>query len=902
MNLPLENSKPVKCDCPNKRMISAEPVCTPAENFGILRVPVLDVCRNLASDDGEGAVHDRRERITENKMAEDKELEKESLNKNGSLGESKAANDSSLDWLKSNSAKEDSSVNGISGVHDSDVAQYGKEMDCVKGNEVLETDTTNDIDQTSGSSRELNSDKSETPKEKTGDEKKTETAEVLEESVDEVKTTASSVSEVSAGKKAENKDNNTGVDDGEKEHGSVECGKPEVKEENVSVDTDIAKYSRPWLCEQKTVNHGMNSTRDDLTCSSNVRQIDGESSHIRKFKCKTYNPEFEKTVKRNKENLMKFAETLYKCTLCMTIPSVLTSKESFLNHVHQHHLSQGEFFNTCRICSLKFRTEEDLKEHTASSHAESSKSASCNQSCDQIGSDVIESHDQENDSNNDSDSDSSGHRQYRAKVLKRTKPVHDFENPKQLVDHTGIETWNGSLDLSKKTPNECEVADSKISAQNTPKKDVNDINIKQITEQIIKSDVQCRNQSSDAPGNNFPFVPSFTPEFGKYTKLVREGGNIVYFCQICNWRSPIKTTFQAHCNMTSHKNKVANAENPDRVEKMASDTKSLKSSDNEKTTKLENNQSHKKHWPHSEANYGPKFPDQSLFYNYIVQARGMNPGQARTPVVSPFGIRNASMFDSAQRMAYKRLGDYPMNLAVKKRKRLHGNGIGIHRTVDSESDEEQNGELSRDVHKSSPSMALLRNRLLGSGYSNMSGGNKDGIGGDSKQVITCDLADTCGSVDLSKVKKEHGDKGKASERSSPLNMVKCDKMNDKNNLHKSVEHSPRLYKCHACSFEYSRIEEYERHFEKVHKSVLGNMLQAGSPDLRFPGSVMWTHSGAGIQHWMEAGSRAWEEKHSSSVQEGKLEGTRGKGVDGTECEMGENWRVQKLKELLPGKN
>jgi hypothetical protein len=65
-------------------------------------------------------------------------------------------------------------------------------------------------------------------------------------------------------------------------------------------------------------------------------------------------------------------------------------------------------------------------------------------------------------------------------------------------------------------------------------------------------------------GSNIITSPGYTPEFGKYTKLVREGGNIVYFCQVCNWKSQIKSHFQIHCQGKAHVEKLNSAEHDEK--------------------------------------------------------------------------------------------------------------------------------------------------------------------------------------------------------------------------------------------------------------------------------------------------------------------------------------------------
>ena len=876
-------------------MISAQPAYATPEDFGILKIPVLNVYRNFAEPkevndnmDGEeleraeaddGGVREIVNETTNNETGERIEPTEDPVKRDSDTGEmvsDEPGND------ETNEVKEEEK--DIDGVDMKEVNQSeGATADNDTVNECMKTEVIGQMEL--DVQRTIETTVNGIKQEAQDDDENNSEVDRNEEIADRGKVEPSDCRGISENSRRENRDMDQCVP------------------QDLDSREPITHYSRPWMNDTAGVVNDRVQVKD---CPDVLRKTGGltetEEHNHEKFKCKSYNPEFEKTVKRNRENLMKFAEMLYKCKLCLSIPSILTSKESFLNHVKEHHLTHGEFIHICHSCSLKFRTEEDLKEHVTKSHTGSGV-VSCDQTGNDIGSHHI-SHDQDNESNNDSDSDSSGHRQFRAKTAKRSKPVHDFENPKQLVDHTGIETWNGSLDLSKKALQETEIKDVKSRPVSTPKKEVSDITIKQITEQIIKSDVQCRNQN-EKPGHKLPFIPSSTPEFGKYTKLVREGGNIVYFCQICNWKSPIKTTFQVHCNMTSHKNKVANAGNSDNTDKSTADSKMPKSGEHKDKcsnslvkSMPENCLNQSLPWSSQDAgSYGQKFPDQSLFYNYIVQSRGVTQGRDRTPVVSPYANRNANVFQSAKQQTYKRSIENPVDLALKKKRRSHKLMEGGQRMPESDSDEDRDRESGKEYLKQSQNTALLRNKL----FAPMNERARH-FNGDMNGNLEND-----GSIDLSVVKRDiNYEKREIAQRSSPLNPVKTLDAIDSHISHhnhyigKPMDPNQRFSKCHACSFEYSKIEEYERHFDKVHKSLLGNMLHAGSADIRFPASMMWP-SNAGIQSWMETGTQMWQEKHAGPVVEGKPEPARVKGSDGVECEMGENWRVQKLKELLPGK-
>ncbi|XP_064649910.1 uncharacterized protein LOC135501625 [Lineus longissimus] len=74
------------------------------------------------------------------------------------------------------------------------------------------------------------------------------------------------------------------------------------------------------------------------------------------------------------QRMMQFAEILYKCKLCTSLPSILTSKDNFLMHVKDFHLkgNSADDFD-CDDCDLKFRTLEDLKLHFRVCHGSCEK-------------------------------------------------------------------------------------------------------------------------------------------------------------------------------------------------------------------------------------------------------------------------------------------------------------------------------------------------------------------------------------------------------------------------------------------------------------------------------------------------------------------------------------------------
>ena len=291
--------------------------------------------------------------------------------------------------------------------------------------------------------------------------------------------------------------------------------------------------------------------------------------------------EIDRAFSESVDNIMNFAEILYKCTLCTSLPSIMTSKTSFVSHVKGQHFNRN--LKSCSECSLTFETEEDLNAHSRMSHrAERSPREEGRSS--PPGTKV----------RGFQERSSSKKLAYSPQEME----ADTFECCVNLIDGNGKCEKNPHLDLSNresmqndiinrssvfpgekplncmfkpKGPSMPEVVESSPQPENRPKVNIeyglessirqhpctnNLTRIHAVADQILAV-----NSTRYKPtGNDMIFSPGYTPEFGKFTKLVREGGNIVYFCQVCNWKSQIKSHFQAHCQGKAHKEKLKCAE------------------------------------------------------------------------------------------------------------------------------------------------------------------------------------------------------------------------------------------------------------------------------------------------------------------------------------------------------
>ncbi|XP_013420312.1 uncharacterized protein LOC106180755 [Lingula anatina] len=239
------------------------------------------------------------------------------------------------------------------------------------------------------------------------------------------------------------------------------------------------------------------------------------------------------------DHCLKFAEILYKCTLCTSLPSILTSKESFVCHVKQLHFVGSVAGPTCPSCNLTFNTRQDLDVHVSTSHPNSDL--------------VLRTHDLDSDprkSDPDPRSDvdleqghfsirsaktekSGGRRKKREGIQKRLsgfQEITDSEDESgddQLLIPSPRDTENNALlcKISKKSEG------WKISVKSSP-----------------SNHKGGGNDSKDAD------VP--TSEFGKYTQVIRSGIENTYICCLCDWKTTQNIAFQAHCSGVEHNTRL----------------------------------------------------------------------------------------------------------------------------------------------------------------------------------------------------------------------------------------------------------------------------------------------------------------------------------------------------------
>ncbi|KAL3870658.1 hypothetical protein ACJMK2_038705 [Sinanodonta woodiana] len=318
-----------------------------------------------------------------------------------------------------------------------------------------------------------------------------------------------------------------------------------------------------------------------------------------------------KTFCSSSENLMRFAEILYKCTLCTSLPSILTSKDNFLSHVKSMHLEHhNQTYRHCTQCALTFQTGEDLHAHMSCDHtgndtidvgscdfAENENQIPCPKTGKnfQRGSDEYtdkyfesctteskrskleqehmevddsvckENYTSESGFNSTSatfkgrcskHSDSNIHSDIKFQAFEEIQPHFTISHHgfvRKSEENTGLSSLENPIDYSVNCRRERQII-PKVD-KNQARVDVENLHGDGISKLQHLTNYMLKNIAT-----GIPMPTAFTPEFGKFTKLIREGGNIVYFCQVCNWKCPIKSNFQIHCDTEGHKYKVKMAE------------------------------------------------------------------------------------------------------------------------------------------------------------------------------------------------------------------------------------------------------------------------------------------------------------------------------------------------------
>ncbi|XP_076436569.1 LOW QUALITY PROTEIN: uncharacterized protein LOC143276068 [Babylonia areolata] len=269
------------------------------------------------------------------------------------------------------------------------------------------------------------------------------------------------------------------------------------------------------------------------------------------------------------DDLFKFAEILYKCSLCTTLPCILTSQSAFLRHVKEHHLAMQAAGHQCQNCHLHFQTHSDVQAHLSEAHCHpepeipvtvNDASTNISQQLTKLGNSPQPSCYHDDREKRDTEElirvdDRCCEQDWTHHAMEQSN-----DSQKNTTDDTDVDTKpqvcaNPRLSPSSSTPATLEYHSSNqhphrghVLSSGSP------------TSPPLHSQQTDPSRSPVFGGGNVPEMlhsfPSFTPEFGRYTKLIREGGRIVYFCQVCNVKCQVKAAFQVHCNGVRHHNAV----------------------------------------------------------------------------------------------------------------------------------------------------------------------------------------------------------------------------------------------------------------------------------------------------------------------------------------------------------
>ena len=273
----------------------------------------------------------------------------------------------------------------------------------------------------------------------------------------------------------------------------------------------------------------------------------------------------------HQERLMKFAQILYKCTLCTTLPSILTSRDTFLNHMKELHTSTAPGnVSTCHVCKISFGTKEDLETHHILTHRDNNQSE---------GSDILPQ---------------SSHGQ---RLHSHENGRDDFENTvlkdEQGIYHCPYCDWVSSLEvimrahLRRYHDNDEESLLSKSEEKKSPSfsKNLNDSHISIIIAhneewfhcklcniRARKDSLQAhcssdQHQSRVFNGHGNFMVPdddinsnneiqNLQEEFGEFTCTMNLDNMTFYYCQLCCFKTKLVLTFRNHCKSVDHKLKI----------------------------------------------------------------------------------------------------------------------------------------------------------------------------------------------------------------------------------------------------------------------------------------------------------------------------------------------------------
>ena len=437
------------------------------------------------------------------------------------------------------------------------------------------------------------------------------------------------------------------------------------------------------------------------------------------------------------------------------------------------------------------------------------------------------------------------------------------------VNKDGVTTGNGSIDLSLKSSQNSNriFKNEKPSSERNPNRNLPLLH--QITDQIVKSSTNNKGKFENL--RPFGFTPSYTPEFGKYTKLVREGGNIVYFCQVCNWKSPVKATFSVHCGIADHKRKVIMAERSEKGSASEIDISKLSKTLSNETNIVKTHDHDSKFRGVSQSKepvgWSPRGGASHL--SLLSEAPGFYLGSKDGPVKRNDFYPYKCLEERGN--SGQRKKKVVMN-SVRHQMRLKP------RWSDTDSDDDCDDQ-DDDINRSPVPKSNETHKLV---HAKEPECKTDFLSSQTAREM-------CADMDVTTIKKEVEDKdvdrlhsnsnthsviqedlGEPSEKKQKLSLhaeTSVQNLIDKHVV-ENIKHNTetlmfKLYQCHLCVFEYSDLSEFGKHFEEVHKSDI------------LPEKLDVDHS-----------QRKLGDRSSTGTPN---------------VELGENWRVQKLKDLLPGK-
>ena len=262
------------------------------------------------------------------------------------------------------------------------------------------------------------------------------------------------------------------------------------------------------------------------------------------------------------EHFMRFAEVLYKCMLCTSMPRILTSKANFLSHIYDTHISVKENLKPCSYCFLKFGTGEDLKAHVIIAHHDETTTG-------EGGGRVETKNPPEKKSETfDLDCDDLD----TSRDMSKGGQQIGTKNPSEIKSETfdlDCDDLDISKDLHKGDVSPKYSTPIPVSRGNRSLPPM-DSEIEPLKINLGEADTSCAsNIEENGPtgrlnnDSNTDFITHLIQNFNNSITVQEVGGMRFYHCKQCDWRTESPAFVESHFSSTEHRGKAVQKNSPD---------------------------------------------------------------------------------------------------------------------------------------------------------------------------------------------------------------------------------------------------------------------------------------------------------------------------------------------------